>query len=307
MRLNFGVQRTLRPYEVPVMQSTIAEYYDLSPVGPADVEFYASLIPSRNAAVLELGCGTGRVLIPLFRHAGYVEGIDGSEAMLSICRRKLDAAATPASKARISVADVRDFSLGRAFDLIVAPYRLVQNLTGEAELNGFFRCIRQHLSISGTCVLHAIRPKFSPEELRRTWVSETERFLWEAATPEGRITCHERRPRIEVDPLVLYSELIWRQYDPHTPVVESVLIVPFRCYYPDEFTNLIRSHGFELVTCWGGYNGEEYGTGTELIVQFRLASESRDSPQEPAAEQALAGDGRPSGSSSGKSGAAACA
>jgi SAM-dependent methyltransferase len=252
-----------------MIEAAVAEYYDLNSGAPADLEFYAALVPSPNARVLELGCGTGRVLTPLARQAGYVEGIDASEAMLSICRRKLQAAEIPMSKARTSVGDVRGFTLGREFDLILAPYRLVQNLVSEAELNAFFRCIREHLSPTGACVLHAFRPKRSPEELRHTWISQAERFRWEVPTARGRITCHERRPRIGSDPLVLYSELIWRQYDGDALTDHLALVVPFRCYYPDEFSELIRSQGFEIMNCWGGYAGEEYGTGPELVVQFQ--------------------------------------
>jgi tRNA G46 methylase TrmB len=42
-----------------------AKYYDLSPDTPADVPFYKKLISSRETRVLELGCGTGRVLVPV--------------------------------------------------------------------------------------------------------------------------------------------------------------------------------------------------------------------------------------------------
>jgi hypothetical protein len=41
-----------------------------------------------------------------------------------------------------------------------------------------------------------------------------------------------------------------------------------RCYYPDEFTALITKHGFRVIERWGGYAGEPYGEGMELIVRF---------------------------------------
>jgi hypothetical protein len=45
-----------------------------------------------------------------------------------------------------------------------------------------------------------------------------------------------------------------------------------RCYYPDDFIKLIREHGFTIIDRWGGYQGEAYGQGSELVVQFRLAA-----------------------------------
>ena len=41
-----------------------------------------------------------------------------------------------------------------------------------------------------------------------------------------------------------------------------------RCYYPDEFEDLVRSQGFEVLDRWGGYAGEAYGQGGELILAF---------------------------------------
>jgi len=42
-----------------------------------------------------------------------------------------------------------------------------------------------------------------------------------------------------------------------------------RYYYPDEFVELIESHGFSIIGRWGGYSDEPYGEGGELVVAFR--------------------------------------
>ena len=49
-----------------------------------------------------------------------------------------------------------------------------------------------------------------------------------------------------------------------------VLPIPMRCFYPDEFLDLIRSAGFTIAGSWGGYTGEPYGEGKELVVEFAL-------------------------------------
>jgi hypothetical protein len=41
-----------------------------------------------------------------------------------------------------------------------------------------------------------------------------------------------------------------------------------RCYAPEEFEQVILDHGFRIVQRWGGYAGERYGEGPELVVQF---------------------------------------
>src|SRR5438105_3032983 len=108
------------------IRAEAAQYYDVSPTIPDDLAFYQARLPSADAAVLELGCGTGRVLLSLAAVCGFIYGIDRSQAMLARCLQKVQAAALPPTKARVDLGDITQFALGRAFDLIIAPYRVIQ-------------------------------------------------------------------------------------------------------------------------------------------------------------------------------------
>ncbi len=68
--------------------------------------------------------------------------------------------------------------------------------------------------------------------------------------------------------LVLYPELIYRRYEGEVLQGEAVLKIAMRCYYPEELEQIILGHGFRIVDRWGGYAGEPYGKGPELVVQF---------------------------------------
>ena len=245
------------------IRAEVARYYDLNPQPPADIPFYQALVPSPQASVLELGCGTGRVLIPLAARCGFMQGIDASQGMLDICRDKLG----QSRNARVTIGDICDFDLGRSFDLIIAPYRVLQNLETEAQLDGLFRCVRAHLSPGGTSVLNVFRPKW--QNLEREWRRDAETFNWEVPVEGGRVTCHDRRLRVDSERRILYPELIWRRYRNDELVDEATLRIAMRCYDPDEFATLITDHGFRIVNRWGGYAGEVYGKGPELVVQFR--------------------------------------
>ena len=61
-----------------------AKYYDLNPQMPDDIAFYKARVPLPNAAVLELGSGTGRILIPLAAVCARIYGVDFLEAMGAI-------------------------------------------------------------------------------------------------------------------------------------------------------------------------------------------------------------------------------
>lgn len=250
------------------IRSEAATYYDLSPQHPKDIPFYQARIPSPDASVLELGCGAGRVLVPLTASCGYIHGIDLSEAMITVCRRRLGEAGIGPDRALVGVGDITDFALDREFDLITAPFRVLQNLETDRQVDGLLGCVRGHLAPGGTCILNVFNPNRDRETLLREWCTEGERFNWEVPFEGGRVTCHDRSPRMDREKLVLYPELVYRRYEGDDLVHETVLKIAMRCYYPDEFEKLIVDHGFRILHRWGGYAGEPYGEGPELVIQF---------------------------------------
>ena len=245
-----------------------ARYYDLNPGVFDDIGFYRDRIPHPEASILELGCGTGRVLVPLAAECGYIHGVDLSEAMVSICRGKLTSREIPETRACAQVGDITDLDLGRTFDLVTAPFRVFQNLETDSETDGFFKTVRKHLAPGGTCALNAFNPKRGPEAMRREWTTEQEYLSWEVPIEGGRVTCHGRNARMDPERMVLYPEPIYRTYRGTELADEAVLRIVMRCYYADDFERLITGHGFNVVNRWGGYSGEPYGEGPELVVEF---------------------------------------
>lgn len=144
----------------------------------------------------------------------------------------------------------------------------MQNLETDAQVDGLFQCIRLHLAPGGICILNVFRPYQEPEALRQQWTANEERLSWEVPIEGGRLVCYDRRTRIDVEKLILYSELIYRRYEGALLAEESHLRLVMRCYYPETFAQMIHEHGFVILNRWGGYEGEIYGQGPELVIQF---------------------------------------
>jgi SAM-dependent methyltransferase len=250
------------------IRAEAAKYYDKNPDFPNDIPFYQKLIPSPDCSILELGCGTGRVTLELVPLCQYIQGIDLSPAMISVFREKLAKAKIPLTKVQIVQGDISDFDLNKTFDFIIAPFRVLQNLETDQEVDGLFRCIRRHLSPSGTCILNTFRPFGEPEEIRKFWSTSEEKLKWTIPVEGGRFDCYDRRAGIDVERLILYPELIYRRYVGENLAEEKALKIVMRCYYPETFERLITEHGFAIHNRWGGYDGESYGQGPELILQF---------------------------------------
>jgi SAM-dependent methyltransferase len=249
-----------------------AKFYDLNPDFPLDVPFYLNMLPSAGAAVLELGCGTGRVTAAIAPHCGFIHGMDLSPAMAEICRSRLAGLNLPPGKTAVSIGDISDFDLERNFDLIIAPFRVLQNLESTVEVNGLLECVCRHLKPGGTCILNVFNPFCSPDKLQDLWLIPGETLNWEVPVEGGKAACYDRRIRIDAEQLIIYPDLIYRRYKDSVLAEEAILHLAMRCYYPDTFEHLIIDHEFQIVNRWGGYQGEKYGEGPELVLQFKIRS-----------------------------------
>ena len=115
-----------------------APFYDWEnarTMGRADVPFWMGLARQAGGPVLELGCGTGRVLVPLARAGMSMVGIDRSDRMLARARARLARGRT-ADSAWLVRGDIRalPFRPADGFPLVIAPYGILQSLIRESDL-----------------------------------------------------------------------------------------------------------------------------------------------------------------------------
>ena len=97
-----------------------AELYDLFR-GSDDFDeigYYVDLALNKGGDCLDVGCGTGRVLIPIAQQGVEITGLDNSTAMLNECRKRLS---NEGIKADLIEQDMTSFNCGRNFDSIIIP------------------------------------------------------------------------------------------------------------------------------------------------------------------------------------------
>jgi len=137
--------------------------YDSVPLYAArrDVGFYVAEAKAAGGQVLELGCGTGRILLPIARAGCTIAGVDSSSQMLARCKEKLAAeAATVQARVMLQQRDIRDFALGAKYALIIAPFRVVQQLARIDDQLRFLAAVAHHLAPTGRFVFDVFNPRF---------------------------------------------------------------------------------------------------------------------------------------------------
>jgi SAM-dependent methyltransferase len=132
------------------------ELYDIL-AGDLDygLDFYIDLAKRAGGPVLDIGCGTGRVLLPCLQAGVDIDGLDLFEPMLARLR---ESATKLGLSPRLYRADMSDFQLPRRYALIMIPFNaFTHNLTQESQIR-CLECCREHLRPGGTLVFDGAFP-----------------------------------------------------------------------------------------------------------------------------------------------------
>lgn len=240
-----------------------------------DVDFYVDAAVESGGAVLEVGCGTGRVLIPTARAGVEIVGLDLSAHMLEVCRERL--AHEPEevrSKAKLVQGDMRAFELGRTFRLATIPFRPFQHLMTVEEQLACLGSIRRHLAVGGRLVFDLFNP--SLEALTRDNLGEEIGDEPEFSAPDGRKVV--RRSRIvsrDYFNQVNHVELIYYVTHPDGREERLVHAFPMRYLFRFEAEHLLKRSGFEVEHLYADYDGNPYGSTYpgDLIFVAKKTSE----------------------------------
>ena len=147
-----------------------APFYDWEnkqTLGRRDVPFWRRLVAPADGPVLELGCGTGRVTLPLARAGAAMVGIDRSEQMLARARTRIRRGKL-GEHARLVRGDIRSLPFPDAsFPLVLAPYGILQSLLKEADLAKTLAAVTRVLEPGGTLGLELAADLPSWKEYRR--------------------------------------------------------------------------------------------------------------------------------------------
>jgi SAM-dependent methyltransferase len=121
-----------------------------------DVGYYLQLCKARGGRCLELGCGTGRILLPLLSGGVDIQGIDQSPGMLAQLQRF---AAEQQMQPKVSIDTLTDFVTDSPCSTILAPYSVITYLTDAISLHAFFVAVRKALAEEGLLVVDTFIPR----------------------------------------------------------------------------------------------------------------------------------------------------
>jgi SAM-dependent methyltransferase len=224
-----------------------------------DVQFFVEMAREAGGPVLEIGCGTGRVLLPTARAGIEVVGLDFSRHMLEVCRRNL-AQESPEVQSRVCLveAEMRAFDIGRQFKLVTVPFRPFQHLLTIEDQLACLACIRRHLVDGGRLVLDLFNPSLDLLVNRPTGeeIGEEPAFT----TPDGR-TIVRRHKTVAHDRFnqINQFELVYDITHPDGRKERLVHAFPLRYLFRFEAEHLLARAEFAVEHVYAGYDRRPYG------------------------------------------------
>lgn len=240
-----------------------------------DISFFVDAAKNAGSPVLEIGCGTGRVLIPSARAGVDVVGLDMSSQMLAVCRKRLrEEHVSVQARVELVQADMRHFDLERRFTLATLPFRPFQHLITVRDQLSCLMSIRRHLVDGGRVVLDLFNP--SLDELANGQEGQEAGDEPEFSMPDGRRVV--RRHKIvarDRSSQVNQVELIYYVTHPNGREERLVHAFPMRYLFRFEVEHLLVRCGFHVEQLYAGFDKSAYGSRYpgELIFVARKTTQ----------------------------------
>jgi SAM-dependent methyltransferase len=218
-----------------------------------DVSFYLSQARTAYGAVLEIGCGTGRVTIPLAAAGVEIIGLDVSASMLEQAKRKAQDQGVTVNWIE---ADGRNFDLGRHFAVIIMPFNTLQFFRDAASLKQVFDRVKCHIAEDGRFVFDVFNPQVS--FLAADPVQRYERARYPDPDGRGDVVLEETREYL-ADRQIIRST---RHYHIGAQRDAALTSLELRCFFPCELDLILEHHSFRLKEKYGDFDGAPFSSSS---------------------------------------------
>lgn len=243
----------------------LAEFYDeWEKDYTADIPLWVEYAEKCGSPVLELACGTGRVLLPLAQKGFEVTGVDISEKMLEKARLKIKKETEDVQKKITLVkGNMTDFDLKKKFNLALIIFNSFQFLLTHKEQDCCLSSVYKHLNPNGKLIISVFYPDLS--------------------RPEGVLQRDGDKPILDYPEKGDSTEIFYYQFFDHAKQITDVFFIidtvksdnnlerrtldfKLRYFFPKEFERILISNGFEKEELFGNYDKSKFTGKSPLMI-----------------------------------------
>ena len=221
-----------------------------------EIEYFKHVIERSGQPALDVGCGTGRILVPCVEAGMEVHGSDASEEMIRLCRAALSSRSLATD---LTVASTHELDLGQSYSTVISCGVFGVGTTREEDLEGLRR-IREHLTPSG-CLIFDF---YLPGENSTEWLSWSKRARPTLPSPWTKPDVRKssdgdefllQTRTIEFDPMEQYSirEIRVKQYEDQELVNCHQYRIRLNSYFKNEIQLMLKVTGYTHIEMFGGF------------------------------------------------------
>ncbi len=241
-----------------------APFYDWEnarTLGRRDVPFWNNLALQQGGRVLELGCGTGRISLPLARAGVSMVGIDRSEPMLARARQRVRRAKVT-ERVRLVRGDIRSLPFGQTppFSMVMAPYGMLQSLLRERDLTATLEAVKRVLQPGGTFGIELVADLPAWEEYRKRVSLKG----WRGKRGGAHVTLVETVKQDRARRITTFNQEFTERNG--TKRRTHSFALSFRTLSVPQMARRLEKTGFEITALLGDYRGGPWDPRAEVWV-----------------------------------------
>jgi len=229
----------------------------------SDIPLWLEYARKCGSPVLELCCGTGRILLPIAREGIEITGLDVSEKMLDKAREKLNQEPEEAKKkVTLFQGDMRNFHLKKEFNFIFIPFNSFLVLLSTEEQNNCLRSAYKHLSSQGRLAISM----FNADLSRAEGVLRSEGDILEDYPQEGDTTEIFSYQFFDKPKQIIKVRFFVDSTKAGGELFRKTIDLKMRYFFQDEFEKILSSNGFETVELFGNYDKAPFKEDSPFII-----------------------------------------
>ncbi|GGD35518.1 class I SAM-dependent methyltransferase [Flavobacterium orientale] len=230
--------------------------YDGMNTGLNDLPFYTKWFPKdKEAKILELCCGTGRLTLQIAKQGYNITGVDIMPSMLE--QAKVNAAQANEVITYIE-ADIRHLDLHEKFDIIFIPFNSIHHLYQNEDLFAVFDVVKKHIKKDGLFLFDCYNPNIQ-------YIVEHEKELNEIATfstKDDRAILIKQRMQYEKGTQI--NRIEWHYFI--NGLFDSIQNLDMRMYYPQELDAYLRWKKFIILHKFGSFEEDIFHSESEKQI-----------------------------------------
>lgn len=246
--------------------ATVARFYDAENHDKTDdLAMYSRLAVENRGDILDVGCGTGRVLIHLAQEGHRVFGIDNNPRMLAQLERKLERLPPLRDKITAIQADVLRHDFDRGFGLILLTYNALMHFREQERQIALLGRLRSWLDPDGKLVIDLPNagPVFASEDTDSLTLERV--FLDDES---GHMIMLQSVSALNRAAQLLHVDWIYDEIDGDGAVKRHLAPHTLRYFFLPELRLLLERCGFALEKVCGDTEDGEYVADSERMIVY---------------------------------------